>query len=76
MSESLIEQLQAAQQAIEPDFKALRQALAALKRAGKLAAEERLDAIAMQKALWGCGSAGRDASFWGRKTRPAPGRGR
>ncbi len=51
MNQSLIDQLQAAQQAIEPEFKALRQALAALKRAGKLAAEERFDAIAMQKAL-------------------------
>ncbi|NOX64042.1 MAG: hypothetical protein GXP42_19215 [Chloroflexi bacterium] len=51
MNESLIEQLRAAQQAIEPDFKALRQALAALKRASKLVAEERPDAIAMQKAL-------------------------
>ena len=50
-TETLLTQLNAAQQDIEPDFKALRQALAALKRASKLAAEERLDAIAMQKAL-------------------------
>jgi len=51
MTHLLLAQLQEAQQTIEPDFKALRQALAALKRAKKLAAEERLDAIAMQKAL-------------------------
>ena len=51
MTSNLLAQLETAQQALEPDFKALRQALAALKRASKLAAEERLDAIAMQKAL-------------------------
>ena len=51
MTDTLSTQLDTAIQTIEPDFKALRQALAALKRASKLAAEERLDAIAMQKAL-------------------------
>jgi len=51
MTDALYTQLDAAIRTIEPDFKALRQALAALKRASKLATEERLDAIAMQKAL-------------------------
>ena len=52
MTDALSTQLDAAIQTIEPDFKALRQALAALKRASKLAAEEQMDAIAMQKALF------------------------
>ena len=51
MPENLLIQIENAKQDITPDFKALRQALAALNRAGKLAAEERLDAIALQKAL-------------------------
>ena len=50
MDETL-QQLQTAQQTVEPRFKALRSASSALKVAAKLAAEDKADALPMQKAL-------------------------
>lgn len=44
-------QLQAAQEALEPQFKALRAVMSALKSAQKLAAAESADALPMNKAL-------------------------
>ncbi len=51
MNQALLEQLQAAQQELDPQFKALRDATGTLKLALKLAADEQVDALAMQKAL-------------------------
>lgn len=50
MNETL-QQLQTAQQTVEPRFRALRSASSALKAAAKLAAEDKADALPMQKAL-------------------------
>lgn len=49
--EQVLEQLQGAQQELEPRFKALRQTMNALKAAVRLAGEEKADALPMQKAL-------------------------
>ncbi len=51
MNEQLLDQLEAAQADLDPQFKALRNAAGALKRAVKLANEETLDALAMNKLL-------------------------
>ncbi len=51
MNPALLAQLQAAQSALEPQYHALHNAVAALKRAAALAGEETLDAIAMHKHL-------------------------
>ena len=51
MNSELLDKLQAAQQAIDPQYKTLHTATGMLKRAVKLAGEERLDAIAMHKLL-------------------------
>jgi len=51
MNQELLAQLQMAQQELDPQFKALRDATGALKQAIKLAGEAQLDALAMQKAL-------------------------
>jgi hypothetical protein len=51
MNRELTEQLQAAQQELEPQFRALRAAIGALSQAVKLAGAESADALAMQKAL-------------------------
>jgi hypothetical protein len=51
MSEQLLTQLEVAQADLDPQFKALRNATGALKRAAKLAGEEKLDALAMNKLL-------------------------
>ncbi len=51
MNQELLAQLQTAQQALEPQFKALRDATGALKQAISLAGEEQMDALAMQKVL-------------------------
>ena len=51
MNENLLAQIQAAQASLDPQFKALRAATAALNTAGKLASEDKHDALAMQKAL-------------------------
>jgi len=51
MNEQLLTQIQIAQETIDPQFKALRAATTALRNARKLAAEDRHDALAMQKAL-------------------------
>ncbi len=51
MNTALLESVQAAQGALDPQFKALRVATGALNQAVKLAAEERADALAMQKSL-------------------------
>ena len=51
MSETLQTQLEVAQADLDPQFKALRGATSALKRAVKLADEETLDALAMNKLL-------------------------
>ena len=51
MNEQLLAQIQIAQETIDPQFKALRAATTALRNARKLAAEDRHDALAMQKAL-------------------------
>lgn len=51
MTTELQEKLRAAQDELEPQFKALRGATSALKRAMRLASEDKLDALAMQKAL-------------------------
>ncbi len=50
MDQPLLDQLQTAQQAIEPQFRALRSTTSALKAAIKLASEDRAEALAMQKA--------------------------
>jgi hypothetical protein len=51
MNENLLAQIQAAQESLMPQFKALRMATGALRNANKLAGEDRHDALAMQKAL-------------------------
>lgn len=51
MNHEVVNQLQSAQQLLEPHFKSLREASSALKRALKLAGEERPDALPMHKAL-------------------------
>ena len=51
MSETLQTQLEIAQTDLDPQFKSLRNATSALKRAVKLAGEEKLDALAMNKLL-------------------------
>lgn len=51
MSPDLLSALQDAQQELEPRLKALQAANSALKRATRLAGEEKSDALAMQKAL-------------------------
>ncbi|MDQ3396419.1 MAG: hypothetical protein M3511_01390 [Deinococcota bacterium] len=51
MNPELLERLQTTQQTLEPRFKALRGASAALKQAIKLASDEKADALPMQKAL-------------------------
>ena len=51
MNTALLESVQAAQRALAPQFKALRAATGALNQAVKLASEERMDALAMQKSL-------------------------
>lgn len=51
MSDNLVAQIDAAQIDLDPQFKALRSATGALKRAAKLAAEENPDALAMSKHL-------------------------
>lgn len=51
MNPELLAQLQAAQTVLEPQFKALRGATAALAQAARLAGGDTLDALAMQKAL-------------------------
>jgi len=50
MSNTLTDTLQAVEKELEPQFKALRMAMGALKQATKLTGEEKLDALAMQKA--------------------------
>lgn len=49
--DQLLTQLQAAQEELEPQFKALRGTMNALRTAIKLASEEKADALPMQKAL-------------------------
>ncbi len=51
MNEDLRQQLQQAQQELDPQFKALRAATGALKGAMRLADQEKADALPMQKAL-------------------------
>ncbi len=51
MDTELITKLQTAQQELEPQLKALQAVTGALKQAVRLAGEEQLDALAMQKAL-------------------------
>jgi hypothetical protein len=51
MNSELLEQLQAAQRELEPRFKALQGATAALRNAIKLAGDEKAEALAMQKVL-------------------------
>jgi hypothetical protein len=51
MSTELVQQLQSAQKELDPQFRALRNASGALNQAIKLAGQEQLDALAMQKAL-------------------------
>jgi hypothetical protein len=51
MNEELSQQIQTAQAELEPEFKTLRTALSALKAAARLAADEKQEALAMQKAL-------------------------
>lgn len=51
MNTELVTKLQEAQQKLDPQFKALRAATAAVKQALREAGEEQLDALAMQKAL-------------------------
>jgi hypothetical protein len=51
MTTELVEQLQTAQKELDPQFRALRNATGALNQALKLAGQEQLDALAMQKAL-------------------------
>ncbi len=49
--EEVLTQLQAAQQELDPQFKALRNVMGALRTAVRLAAAEQADALPMQKAL-------------------------
>jgi hypothetical protein len=49
--DQLLTQLQAAQEELEPQFKALRNTMNALRTAVRLASEEKADALPMQKAL-------------------------
>lgn len=49
--EQVLEQLEAAQAELEPEYKALRQTMNALKASMRLAGEEKADALPMQKAL-------------------------
>ena len=51
MEESLLAQLQVAQDELDPQFKALRSVMGAMKTAVRLAGEEKADALPMQKAL-------------------------
>lgn len=51
MTSDLLTTLQTAQDELEPQYKALRNATTALKRVIKLASEEKPEALAMQKAL-------------------------
>jgi hypothetical protein len=51
MNHELIEELQTAQETLEPRFKELRNATSALKRALKLASDDKPDALPMHKAL-------------------------
>lgn len=51
MNSTLSTTIQSAQEQLDPQFKALKAATGALKQAAKLAAEEKADALAMQKAL-------------------------
>ena len=51
MNPELVEKLRLAQEALDPQFKALRAATGALQQAIKQAGEERADALAMQKVL-------------------------
>lgn len=51
MNIELVEQMKRAQQELDPQFKALRDATGALRQATTLAAQEQIDALAMQKAL-------------------------
>jgi hypothetical protein len=49
--EELAARLQTAQDELDPQFKALRTAMSALRTAARLAGEEKADALPMQKAL-------------------------
>lgn len=49
MNKALLDSIQSAQSALDPQFKALRAATAALNQAAKLAGEDRADALSMQK---------------------------
>ena len=49
--EEVFDQLQVAQQELDPQFKAMRAVMGALKTAVRLASEEKADALPMQKAL-------------------------
>ena len=49
--EGVLAELQAAQQELEPQFKALRGVMGALKAAVRLASEDKADALPMHKAL-------------------------
>lgn len=51
MNTELVEQMKRAQQELDPQFKALRDATGALRQATTLAGQEQMDALAMQKAL-------------------------
>lgn len=51
MDQTLLDQLQSAQQALDPRFRALRDAVNALKDAARLAGEAQVEALAMQKVL-------------------------
>lgn len=51
MNPTLLAAIETAQDQLDPQFKALKAATGALKQAAKLAAEEKSDALAMQKAL-------------------------
>ena len=51
MDRDLVERVREAQRALEPQFKELRQAVAALKTAARLAEAEKPDALPMNKAL-------------------------
>ncbi|MBP8108869.1 MAG: hypothetical protein KBG20_19265 [Caldilineaceae bacterium] len=62
MNTDLLETVQTAQRALDPQFKALRAATGALNQAVKLAAEERADALAMQKSLAKLEQAGQDVT--------------
>jgi hypothetical protein len=51
MNEELLQQLQATQKKLEPQFRALRNANSALRQALQLVSQEKADALPMQKAL-------------------------